>query len=137
MNLKWSKFSSRISYSTDVFGGWMGKALRILIHCCEFDSQSRQLHFWWFWNPSMSILYKNARNVRFVLFRKNSTVWLAEWVLWAEFPLGANLFFRETILKSLDVIFVQRCQICVEDLKTKTSITLSSFKFKLYSCFMR
>ena len=26
----------------------------------------------WFWNLSMSILYKNARNVRFVLFRKNS-----------------------------------------------------------------
>ena len=28
--------------------------------------------FCWFWNPVMSILYKNARNVRFVLFRKNS-----------------------------------------------------------------
>ena len=27
-----------------------------------------------FESPSMSILYKNARNVRFVLFRKNSTV---------------------------------------------------------------
>ena len=29
-------------------------------------------YFCWFWNPVMSILYKNARNVRFVLFRKNS-----------------------------------------------------------------
>ena len=27
--------------------------------------------FCWFWNPLMPILYKNARNVRFVLFRKN------------------------------------------------------------------
>ena len=40
--------------------------------CCEFDSQWRQLYFCWFWDPSMSILYKNARNVKFVLFRKNS-----------------------------------------------------------------
>ena len=32
LNLKWSRFSSRIFYSTDVLGGWMGKAVRILIH---------------------------------------------------------------------------------------------------------
>ena len=38
--------------------------------CCEFDSQCRQLYFWWLWNPSMSNLYRNARNVRFVLFKK-------------------------------------------------------------------
>ena len=38
--------------------------------CCEFNSQWRQLYFW---NPLMSILYKNARNVRFVLFRKKSS----------------------------------------------------------------
>ena len=42
--------------------------------CCEFNSQWRQLYFCWFWNPSLSILYKNVRNVRFMLFRKNSNL---------------------------------------------------------------
>ena len=32
LNLKWSKFSSRIFYSTDILGGWMSKAVRILIN---------------------------------------------------------------------------------------------------------
>ena len=75
MNLKWSKLSSRIFYSTDVLGGGMGKAVKILIH--------RWLVFWvrfpveatlflGILNPSMSILYKNARKIIFMLFRKNS-----------------------------------------------------------------
>ena len=35
-----------------------------------------------FETPSMSILYKNARNVRFVLFRKNSNI-LAQNRMWS------------------------------------------------------
>ena len=56
--------------------GWMSKAVGILMDgwCCEFNTQWRQLYFCWFWNAVMSILYKNARNVRFVLLRKNSIV---------------------------------------------------------------
>ena len=56
----------------------MGKVVGILIHrWLVFNSQWRQLFFCWFWNPSMSILYKNARDVRFLLFRKNAIVYLA------------------------------------------------------------
>ena len=47
--------------------------------CCEFSSQWSQLYFCWFWNPSMSTLYKNARNVSFVLFRKNSNADSIDW----------------------------------------------------------
>ena len=54
--------------------GWVGKAVRIRDGwCCEFNSQWRHLYFFWFLNLLMSILYNNARNVRFLLFRKNSS----------------------------------------------------------------
>ena len=58
--------------------GWVVKAVRILIVGLLLWVQYpvEAVCFCWFWNPVMSILHKNARNVRFVLFRKNSNVML-------------------------------------------------------------
>ena len=56
------KENTRVFYPFQSIDGW----------CCEFNSQWSQLYFCWFWNPSMSILYKTVRNVRYVLLIKNS-----------------------------------------------------------------
>ena len=46
----------------------MGKAIRILIKYCEFKSHWEAILLFYFYKPSVSILY---RNVRFVLKTKN------------------------------------------------------------------
>ena len=55
--------------------GWVGKAVGIIILGLVLWVQYpvEATFFCWFWNPVMSFLYKNARNVRSVLFRKNSS----------------------------------------------------------------
>ena len=68
---KWSKFSLDFLFNKCV-GGWVVKASALQCidgWCCETGGN---FILCWFWNPLMSILYKNVGNVRFVYLRKNS-----------------------------------------------------------------
>ena len=43
----------------------------------------------------------------------HSWISISDGQLWVQFPLEAISFFAETIKKTLDVNFAQKCQICV------------------------
>ena len=54
--------------------GWVGKAVRIVIHRWVPFPKEATLFCDDFETPRCQFLYKNARNIRFVLFRKNLNV---------------------------------------------------------------
>ena len=69
-----TKFSLKISYSTHVCLAQLDRhqTCKPVMVSCDFNSHWRQLYF--FKDISMLILYRNVRNVKFMLFSKTSNV---------------------------------------------------------------
>ena len=107
--------------------GWVGKAVGILIDEVAVVSSipsGGNFIFADFWNPVMSILYKNARNVRFVLFRKNSNI-----------SRCSVHLTSDGYRSSIQILFIIWVEIlCIFSNVFSLNLIVSSWEFITYCC---